>query len=457
MRLVVIAFAIAAEAGWVFVGAALVAEGAAQGPAPAYGIILAAAVFAAGLATLLSRVEGNARAVAAAGAIVSVVVVYALARVEYANDIALHDFQWLADAVARPEEALRGKGWLPLGVLVIAATWVRNSMRALAGFSFASVFRSVSIGMPVVLLAALASDALADTALPSALVPVAALNLLALALAHATRAERRSELTAGVEVTVAVAVVVAIAVVAAVVGLAGVNAGHQLRPLAEAIGAVLALAAYAVSLPIFFVIYGLLRLGLMLSGRSESDVAETLDLTNDNLRDALLRPQVGAEGGGPDWLGLAVRALQVAVAAGVLAAVMFWVYRRLALLRRSDPGERESTFARRSLRRDLRAAAGALLGVRPRVGLPTQHRPIARLYFDVLAEARKLGLADDPSRTPIELIPELVVAFNSTTPREIAGRFAAFAYGRIEPPDEETARLREEWRAALLLAQATSG
>lgn len=456
MRPVVIGVAIVAEAGWVFVGADLLAEGVAQGPAPAFATLLAAAGLAYCLAAILSRLELSRRVAALTGVVGSVLLVYALARLEYAHDLALQDFQWLGDAVARPDEAMQGKGWLPFGVLVIAATWVRSSMRALAGFSFVSVFRSVSVGIPVVLLAALASDALADTALSAALIPVAAANLLALALAHATRAERQAEMTAGVEAMVAAGVVLGIVVAALVLGVAGVNVGPGLRPLADAAAAVIAVAAYAVSLPVFFLIYGLLRLGLLVSGRSEKDIAETLDLANDNLRDALIRPQVAGEGGGPDWLGIAVRAMQVIIAAAVLVAVMFWVYRRLASRPRGDRGQRDSTFTEASLLRDLKAAASALLGLRPHVAVPAHHRPIARLYFDVLAEAHRRGVAEDPARTPIELIPELVVTFNSTAPREIAGRFAAFAYGRLEPPDEETARLREEWRAALVLTEGVS-
>ena len=102
MRPVVVVVAIVAEAGWVFVGADLLSEGAAQGPAPAFTTILASAGLAYCLATILSRLELDRRAVAAIGVGASVALVYAIARIEYAHDLALHDFQWFTDAVGTP-------------------------------------------------------------------------------------------------------------------------------------------------------------------------------------------------------------------------------------------------------------------------------------------------------------------------------------------------------------------
>jgi hypothetical protein len=446
------ALAVASECGWIYAAAIVVTALADDGRPPSYPSLLAAGGLAYALVRLLGRFEVQRSGVVVAFAALSVGAIYAIARLEYAGELRLFDFVWVRDIVADPGETLRGRGWIPLGVILLAGTWTRSASRALSPIAFDGVLRSFSVGFGVLLVAAMAADPIDQTAAVTGLVlPVFAGNLLALALAQSLRVDVEGQgssrfswfgLMAGL-----VFGVVGLAFVLGVIAEAGL--GETAEPIGDGLRAVFVGVLFAVSLPVFYLFYGILRLGLFLSGRSEDDIRETLELTDASLRDVLVQPEYEPGAGPPDWIVMAIRAVQLLAALAVLALVLWLVYRRIRRHAAAHTEDRESVFSAEALRRDLRGLAAGWFRRKPPGPRDAAVSPLGRLYAEVLAEARRRGVERDPALTPLQFAPELLVCFESRAPLAISEAFAAQVYGRAPPAPEELRRLRSDWQRTL--------
>ncbi len=447
---------ISAETGWLYALGVMLAAASGGAEAPSYASLLAASGLAFLLVRLAAHIEARPRALVAGLACASIVILYAIARIEYAKDLQLFDLSWLRGLILDPTREMTGHESVPSGVALIGAAWVRNAIRGSSPVTFDGVVRSFSVGFVVLVVAAILAGPLDERQTMTALLlPVFAGYLLALTLAQSLQAEVDNAATFRASwLAVVIAIVAAVVTLAGVLGVvAEADLAASLRPLGEALRATIAFIVFLVSLPIFLLVVGLIRLFLTLTGRSDEEIARSFDAMRENMRDALTRPEV-SEGGPSEWVLILTRAGELALFLAVVAGVLYWAYSRIRTRRTSTDEARESLFTGEALRRDLRGMLGFLRFPRgaARPEPDPALRGVERLYRAMLDEAARRGVVRDPALTPTQFAPELFIAFESRVPFEVTAAFVAKAYGRLEPPPARLRALEQDWASAVTSA-----
>ena len=72
-------------------------------------------------------------------------------------------------------------------------------------------------------------------------------------------------------------------------------------------------------------------------------------------------------------------------------------------------------------------------------------RPIAELYYELLADAAARGTTRAAARTPLQFAAVLQRIYQSPVPVDISSAFSAFRYAGREPDPGALRRLRESW------------
>ena len=83
--------------------------------------------------------------------------------------------------------------------------------------------------------------------------------------------------------------------------------------------------------------------------------------------------------------------------------------------------------------------------LRRRVGAGEHDLPLARLYFDVLADAERRGNVRPIARTPLQFTMSLYSQYKSDIPVEISERFSRLRYGGVDSPPADFVRLEQAW------------
>ncbi len=379
------------------------------------------------------------------GAGLSILLFYAVVRIDFYGDWRLWDFSWADVFFNNSEATVRSDSAPFIGVPVLLVVWMRGVLRGQQSLMFEDVLGSFAIGVAVVAGVEVFGTFI-DT-LPREVeliaVPYIAVGLITIGLTHAARA------TDGVDRALLPAWLLAIggAVVALMVfSLLFVlidfsTAQKGLEYTAFGIGWVFAGIFYLVAWPLIKILEGifwLMKWAADLGADPEPlPPLETGGQENEPFRerDSIL----------PDWVRAVITYL---AAVGVIAALIVG----LALLftryrRNTEPGElKESVYSEGRLASDLGDLLGSMLGrFRPRGGPGRLREPVRRLYFEMLAAAETRGVERRPIDTPLELSPRLETTFASATPGEITGLFDDVRYGAHEPPETEVRRLRDEW------------
>lgn len=378
------------------------------------------------------------------GVFFSLLLFYAIVRVDFFGDWRFWDFTFADDVFFRTEATLRDKAQAVVGIPLLWLFWLRGVMRGQEYLGFEAVLTSFASGIVVIAVIEVFAGVLDMPATVTYLpVPYIAIGLLTIGLAHAARAEDEFGRSFAPAWLAAVGgVVMLLAALALLFIIIDYSAAFDLlEGGALHVLWVVGKVVYYATLPFLWlaeqVFLGVRWLAQALYGgeRPPQQPQEPEPQPQEE--------QTEAEGL-PDWARLLVRiiitgSLVTAIVAGL--ALAFTRFRR-----REQAGEiKESTYQEGRLAADLGDLIGSLLGrLRPnqrgRHGLDEARR----LYFDLLAAGGQHGVERQPPETPLELAPRLNRALAAETPQRITSLFDDVRYGGLPAPPGEVQRLREE-------------
>jgi hypothetical protein len=379
------------------------------------------------------------------GAALSLLIFYAVVRVDFFGDWRFWDFTWADVFFSKSESTINADPAPFIGVPLLFVFWIRGVLHGQDSLTFEDVLGSFAIGVGVVAGVEVFGSFLDD--LPRGVeliaVPYIAVGLLTIGLMQAARARDAIETEALpawlLAIGGAVLLLTLFSLLFVVIDFSTAQTG--LGYIAFGIGWVFAGIFYIVAWPlikfvegVFWIIQSLANLN---ANPEPPPPLETGAEENDPFRerDSIL----------PDWVGNVIRYLS---AAGVIAAIIIG----MALLftrykRRVAPGDlKESTYSEGRLAADLSDLLGSVFGrFRGRTGPSRVSEPVRRLYFEMLAAGEARGVERKPVDTPLELSPRLESTFAAATPREITGLFDDVRYGSHEPAEADVQRLRDDW------------
>ncbi len=410
--------------------------------APAF-LVVAFAAFLAPAALDWFAVEGGRRALTIG--VAGLLVLYGALRLQYANDLALWDFGWVADFVLRTGTIKHLVAPVLVSSALLLATWARAAWRARGGVWLGNAPRSLAIPFALVTVALLLSAA-SEQAEVVTRGGVVFYGVALAALACSQLAQSGSGiggLRSGGVTTLMLAGTGAFAVLGVLL------VGVLLDPLIDALttpvaavgGAIAWFITYAFFYPIAWVLTHVVEfiLGLLGSGGEppEPQLPEAPPGTE------------GAEGGGDEGESAAARAARYSLAGLAIflgVAAVAGVIFILAILRRraGDDGPPDSESERiGGLGGDLRDAARNLFR-RERRPEPGGEGAV-RLYLDVLESARRAGAERANSQTAHEFAPVLLDALHRDVTDEITAAFEYARYAGRSPDDDALADLRRRW------------
>ena len=437
------------------------AREAATGGAPLV-VVLALAFAGFGLMRLLANTDLPASARAAAGVVVSIVIVTVGVQISIADGApweggllagitggeGIVERIEAADFVADPDiERVRGVS-TTVTVVGLTLLWLRFLFTGRGAVTFDRVLRSFGIGFGVAVIAAFFARAIDADVAGWLVLPYFVLATLALAAAHAARAPEdqlalRRDAPWAVSVIGTVGLLFAISVVFGLLTL--FDAQRAFHPIGNASATLLTWLLILVLTPIAWTVEQLLSLVIGDVAFPELNVEIGGVLTEDDGSD---------EQGGvrfPGWVRPVLR--------GAAVAVVLYVFYRIGLLlfaRRRDKTEEAYPEARQV---GSGGGLGAMLrGLVPRprgrsrdswdwLGRNRAYRLFGRMLF--VSHAR--GVDRAAAQTALEFGVAAGRRLQAPPFPEIARAFDETRYGRHEPPGETLARLEgrlTEWERA---------
>jgi hypothetical protein len=379
----------------------------------------------------------------------SLLLFYAIVRVDFFGDWRFWDFGWADALFNRTEVTLNDKANAVVGIPVLWLLWMRGVVRGQQALIFEEVVNSFALGVVFVAIAELLGPAVdAPAAVGNVAVPYIAVGLLTIGFAHASRSEKEFGRSFGPAWIAAVGGAV---LLIGLVALLFVIVDFQTAR--DALGEVSLVATTAIlhflaflAWPIEQLFYGLfkvIRFLVSLYG------GERVEPEQQPPPEGLTDEEKADGGGAPGWIRLLVR---IFVGGSVSAVVLFFIaIMFLRYARRNGPDEvKESTYQEGRLASDLGDMLGSLLGrLRPSLRFGgDQAEPVRRLYFDVLSAGAERGVERRLAETPLELSPRLGQTFSRETTQRITDVFDESRYGGVSPPAPEVQRLRDEWERA---------
>ncbi|MBN9493974.1 DUF4129 domain-containing protein [bacterium] len=434
-----IASLLCAEALALYAFAELIANGYSTQP---HAVAAWALIVAMGGAYLIPRLAGsffeserNARiAITVAG----IVLVYAVLRTQFAHDLQIWNFGWIADFLRTPADTFNRGSHAMVGFLFILCAWLWGGYRSNNDIEPELVTRSIAAPfIAVTLMVVIGAGTHRAGEIGRASVAFYAFDVLALVLAQLTLsgANLGTLRTGGVVATLMGGTVAAVLAGLVVVTLAFAVAGPVVGPpLGDGLTHLLTwvLTPFAWALEHLF--------ELLVRGHSFPK------LSPQNVAPAPLPQQHGDQPAG-EVIGLyALRAAGIIILIVAIAAVIAFVAR---LRSRAKPasqaaatvaasgglGEDMSDFFRRMFHRPPRGTAAA-------------DDAATRLYLEVLSEAERRGSSRPPSVTASEFVEPLRRTFPSAATEEITAAFEQARYAGRPPDEGALQRLRDRWQQA---------
>jgi hypothetical protein len=130
----------------------------------------------------------------------------------------------------------------------------------------------------------------------------------------------------------------------------------------------------------------------------------------------------------------------------VFAILVVALFRRFGARPAAADEERDSLWSEANVLDDLKGAWRNLRNrFRRSAGVGEGDLPVARLYFEVLADAERRGNVRPIARTPLQFATALRSQYRSDVPAEISERFSRLRYGGVDSPHADVARLEEAW------------
>jgi hypothetical protein len=380
------------------------------------------------------------------GAVLSILVFYAVVRIDFYGDWRLWDFAWADVFFNNSERTIRNDSAPFIGVPLLFVFWIRGVLRGQESVMFEDVLGSFAIGVAVVagveVFGSLVDELPRGVELIA--VPYIAVGLLTIGLTQAARARDAIEHDALpawlLAIGGAVAALMVFSLLFVLIDFGTAQKG--LEYTAYGIGWVFAGIFYIVAWPLVKLLEGIFwTIQWLASLNAEPEPAQPFPSGGEEddpfrERDSIL----------PGWVQAVIKYLAAGAVIAALViglAMLFTRYRR-----RLTPSElKESTYSEGRLASDLGDLLGSMLGrFRPRGGTGARiSEPVRRLYFEMLAAGEARGIERKPVDTPLELAPRLERTFAAETPRQITGLFDDVRYGAHQPSEDEVRRLREEW------------
>ena len=442
--------ALAAEAIWVYAGVALLVAVIGDGATVSFGAAAAVVALSYALARVLRQLDIDEETFRRWGVAASLALLYLILRIEIAGDPYLWELGWLADLLSDPGRTLEGRGGDVATVVLLTAAWGRGVSRGNQELAFEGVLAQVSVGLIVVLGAAVfGPSADAPGALRWLTVPYMVASLTALALGHLQPVEtdrRRPFLGAWTLWTGgSLGTIAGLALLATFVTL----------PSLDATGDALAVAGRGLAAALVFVLSPLI-LALAWAMGPLIDWLASGDEFTPEPPDAgeFARRAAEEEREQSRWsqvFGRVARSGMIALVIAAGLAVLWLAFRRLTRRDKDEEEVREEVTPDAGgplgdLRSLFSGALGRLRGLAN--SEPRGRDAIGRLYFSMLRRAATEGLARPPSATPLEFAPRLEDHFSSPVPRAISEAFGEAQYGRHPLPPPAVEELRARWESA---------
>ena len=435
------------ETLWVYALVAFVVESTVGGGKPT---LLGVFVVVGGAFTLSRLLQGSVMSLTTiriVGSTLSLLVFYAVVRIDFYGDFAMWDFRWLDRLVNETHAALDAetKGATAiLGVPLLAFFWMRGILAGQQSVTFEDVLSSFAMGFGVI-ASVLVFGSLVDK-LPRGVeliaVPYVAVGLMALGLQHASQAtdsfEREFTPVWLIAISSAVAVMGLVALVFVLVdfGTARDGLGYMATGIGWVFAGIVALMAWPV-IKFFEGIFWLMD--FVIGGLDAREEPPPQALPGSD--------EVGSqEGRGsvlPDWVDHLVRYVMASIVIVTITVILGLLFQRFQK-RPESSDNKESVYTDGRLAADLGNLIGSLF--HRRGGREVRaNEPVRRLYFEMLAAGEARGVQRRPTDTPLDLAPRLQSTFRSETPGEITGLFDDVRYGGLEAEEDEVRRLRTQW------------
>jgi hypothetical protein len=386
-------------------------------------------------------------------ALISAVVFYAALRIEFAGDLKLWDWAWVADFLSNAEQTARDSAPAVFGGAFLALCFARAIWRGGADLELEYLPRSLSIPLVVVLLFVVfgaGSDRAAVIGRGAAAFftfAVVAMALSQAALSGATFGNLRAGGVTGILLAwTGIATVVGLLVFGVILGLVGEQIGSLVYTVLQAV-------VYVILTPIAWVLvwfFDLIIPDTVLTEEQLQDLPEPLLGGEDG------EGELEEEEGDPAWqrllllvMRLGVLGLVLAVLAGLFVLVIR-LRRRGALRRTGDV----TVSASGSFGADLMAGVRGLFSREQAVPV-SQPEGIYRLYGEVLGDADRRGAHRQPGQTPEEFMPSLTQVYHTHLTDEITAAFEQARYAGREVDPRLVADLRIRWEQSRHLQPET--
>ncbi len=382
------------------------------------------------------------------GTLLSLILFYAVVRIDFYGNFAMWDFRWLDQLVNDTRTSLgegtRGSTAL-IGVPLLLIFWMRGILAGQQTIRFEDVLGSFALGFTALAIV-LALGSLSDE-LPKGVelvaIPYVAVGLMALGLQHASQASDSFERDFApvwlVAIVGAVAVMASISLLFVLIDFGTARDG--LATVGFAIGWVLAGIVVILSWPIIKFFEGAFWLvDFLAGGFSPAEDPPPVQVAPD----VVSEPQEAADNVLPGWVRDLIRYAMASLIFVTAAAALALLFQRFQ--KQSSVGDnKDSVYTEGRLAADLGNLLGSLFRRGNRARTVPANEPARRLYFDMLAAAERRGVTRQPTETPLDLAPRLQSTFRSETPGEITRMFDDVRYGGVEIDEESVGRLRSQW------------
>jgi hypothetical protein len=456
------------EAMWTYALVAFFVAIATEGGKPSFTAVLLVVSVSFAISRAFQSSELSLGVIRVWGTILSLLIFYAIVRVDFFGDLRLWDFNWANDVFYRTEETFRESTQAVFGVPTLWFFWMRGILRGQQQLGWDNVLATFGIGVIILAVVLVFHGGTDAPALVGQIaIPYVAVGLIAIALAHSARAEDEAgkPFTTTWILTIGGGVIV-LASIAALLALFDLGAATSgARSAGDFLLSVLGDVGYYLAWPflkalellfiasrwLFYLVLGQPDPQPMQPPPSELQQCLTSLRGAGVPEEEALRRCMGEPPERtvlPAWVDTAIRATVTILAIGILLLVTALFFNRFQKRRRL--GElKESTYQEGRLASDLGELLNSLLGrLRPNIQLSREHRDAVRkLYFEMLHEASGRGIHRRPGETPLELSPTLEERFGGNAPRQVTDAFDDVRYGARTYRDEEARRLREEWES----------
>ncbi len=428
---------------WVYAGVAVVVAQLGEGQAVSVLAVAAVVVLSHTVGRLLPRFDIGEQALRSWGALISLAIFFVVLRLEIAGNPYLWELGWLGGLFTDLGATLEGHSGTVAELLLLAMAWVFGVAQGSRQRTFEGLASEVSLGLAVVIFAALFADLAGAPAVVRWLpIPYLGAALVALAAVHFSTVRIDSGRPfAGIwwlGVVGSLVVLGAIALPTALIDLGALGfIGEGLRLIAKGIGFALVLTVLPVLVGLVWIAENLLNFSL----DAEPFTPEATS-TDD------LIEQLEEDGETATWakvFGYILRIGLVALVVALVMALLWFAFKRITRSDEDDVDLREEVDA------DMGGGIGSLLGdalgrLRDRFAGRAQGRDgIGRLYFSMLRGAEAQGVARPPAATPLEFAPSLATHYASELPTTISNAYAAARYGGHQPRPGEVEDLDSRW------------